>query len=213
MLNTTISRRHAQAFYDRLGVRHDLAESYEGRAKVAALELLDLEPGQRLLNIGVGTGKEHIHIREALAPRGIAFGLDLSPVMLGLTRARTGAPLCRADACCLPFAAASFDRIFSSYLLDLLPAAELPALLADWRRVLKPGGRMVLVSLTEGCDGPSWLVMGLWKTLYLLNPLACGGCRPLRLAGLVAQAGFAAVTRTTVVQMGVPSEIIVATAA
>jgi demethylmenaquinone methyltransferase/2-methoxy-6-polyprenyl-1,4-benzoquinol methylase len=209
----TISRRAALRFYNRLGIGHDRAEIYEGRARLRGLEQLDLAPGLRLLNLGVGTGKEHFHIQEALAPGGRAVGLDLSPVMLELSRVRTGAPLLRADAIRLPFAAASFDRIFSSYLLDLLPLAELPDLLRDCRRVLKPGGRIVLVSLTEGIDAPSRAVIGLWKSLFRLRPFACGGCRPLQLAGLVEQAGFQLFSREVVVQLGVPSEVVVAVGA
>jgi SAM-dependent methyltransferase len=206
----TISRQAALRFYNRLGAGHDRAEIYEGRAKLRGLEQLDLAPGLRLLNLGVGTGKEHFHIQAALAPGGRAVGLDLSPVMLEISRARVGAPLLRADAARLPFAAASFDRIFSSYLLDLLSLAELPGLLQDCRRVLQPGGRMVLVSLTEGIDAPSRTVIGLWKSLFRLRPFACGGCRPLQLAGLVEPAGFQLLSREVVVQLGVPSEIVVA---
>jgi demethylmenaquinone methyltransferase/2-methoxy-6-polyprenyl-1,4-benzoquinol methylase len=211
MIDNTITREEAQHFYDRLGVRHDLAEWYEGQAKVRALELLDLNPGQRVLNVGVGTGKEHIHIQDAISPGGRAVGLDLSPVMLELTRARTGAQICKADACALPFVASSFDRLFSSYVIDLIPLTDIPVLLADFRRVLKPGGRMALVSLTEGIDLPSRTVVALWKTAYALRPSACGGCRPLQLAALVCQAGFCQISRHVVVQMGVPSEVVVAT--
>lgn len=210
MIAETLTRAQARRFYDRLGARHDLAEWYEGAAKARGLELLDLRPGQRALNVGVGTGKEQRRIQAALAPGGLAVGLDLSPVMLDLTRARTRAPVCRADARYLPFAAASFDRLFSTYLLDLLPLAELPGLLAEFRRVLKPGGRMALVSLTEGVDWPSRAVISLWKLAYTASPLACGGCRPLQLAGLARQAGFTHVSREVIVQGGMPSEVLAA---
>lgn len=210
MIEDTISTKAARRFYDRLGAGHDLAERYEGRAKRLALARLDLAPGQQLLNVGVGTGKEHQKLQAAIAPNGLAFGLDLSAVMLNLAQSRTGAPLCEGNARHLPFATASFDRLFSSYLLDLLPARDLPGLLVDFGRVLKPGGRMVLVSLTEGVTLPSRALVSLWKMAYAISPVACGGCRPLQLADMVSNAGFSQVEREVVVQLAIPSEIIVA---
>ena len=77
----------------------------------------------------------------------------------------------------------------------------------------KPTGRVALVSLTEDRPWPSRAVMGLWKIACRVRPILCGGCRPVRLAGLVFAAGFRQVSREVVPQMGVPSEIIVAVGA
>ncbi|MCG3211354.1 MAG: Ubiquinone/menaquinone biosynthesis C-methyltransferase UbiE [Anaerolineae bacterium] len=208
MIEETLSSAAAQQFYDRLGAGHDRAEFYEARAKQRGLELLAARPGQRILNVGVGTGKEHLQIQAAAAPNGQALGLDLSPVMLRLAHQRTGAPLCRANARFLPYPAASFDALFSSYMLDLIPVRLLPAFLAEFWRALKPGGRLVLVSLTEGVNLPSRALVGLWKTAYAISPTACGGCRPLQLAGMVAAAGFSHIDRDVIVQMAFPSEVI-----
>ncbi|MCB0166732.1 MAG: methyltransferase domain-containing protein [Anaerolineae bacterium] len=210
MLENTISTEAADQFYDRLGIGHDRAEIYEGLAKQQGLAALDLRPGQRVLNVGVGTGKEHRQLQAAVGSAGVAFGLDRSAVMLKLAYSRTGAPLSQADARRLPYASASVDRLFSSYMLDLLAAPDLPGVLAEFRRVLKPGGRMVLVSLTEGVDWRSRVLVGAWKTAFRLNPIWCGGCRPVQLAALVQHTGFASVQRQVVVQLGFPSEVVVA---
>jgi demethylmenaquinone methyltransferase/2-methoxy-6-polyprenyl-1,4-benzoquinol methylase len=210
MIKETISSKAARQFYDRLGIGHDLAERYEGRAKKLGLERLELAPGQRVLNVGVGTGQEHRNINGAVTPGGVAFGLDLSGVMLNLTQDRTGTPLTETDARRLPYATASFDRLFSTYVLDLIPARDLPGLLAEFRRVLKPGGRLVLVSLTEGVDLPSRAVVGLWKLAYAVSPVACGGCRPVQLTKLVRNAGFSRVERQVIVQLAIPSEVVMA---
>ena len=210
MIQDTISRAAARRYYDRLGAYQDWAGRFEGHAKARALALLAPTPGSRVLNVGVGTGKEHAHIAAAVAPGGVAVGLDVSPVMLNLTRTRTGMSVCLGDARRLPFTGAGFDCLFAAYVLDLLPAPDLPALLHDFRRVLAPGGRLVLVTLTEGVDRPSRALMALWKWIYAISPEGCGGCRPLQLAGLVREAGFHLTTREVVVQWGVPSEVIVA---
>jgi hypothetical protein len=51
-------------------------------------------------------------------------------------------------------------------------------------------------------------VIGAWKLAYLANPMLCGGCRPLQLAGLAADAGMALITGEVVVQSGMPSEVL-----
>ncbi len=172
---------------------------------------LGLAPGQQLLNVGVGIGAEHKQLQTGILPGGLAAGVDLSRTMLQITQERTGAPLCQAEARHLPFAAASFDRLFCAYVLDLMPSAELPDLLREFGRVLKPEGRMALVSLTEGINPASWAVIALWKTLYHLSPPLMGGCRPIHLAELVGQAGLNLLHSEIVVQWGVPSEILVVT--
>lgn len=209
MFPNTISIEQARRFYDRLGAGHDRADWYEAAAKLRGLELLDMERGQRVLNVGVGTGKEHILISETVGPRGLAVGVDLSPVMAGLARARSRAPIARADARSLPFADASFDRVYSTYMLDLIGLGDLPLILGELRRVLRPAGRAVLVSLTEGVSPLSRALIGTWKLAYRVNPLLCGGCRPLQLAGLAADAGLPLIASEVIEQAGIPSEVLV----
>lgn len=208
MIAETIARGEARRIYDRLGAGLDRAARFEGRAKALALDLLAVEPGQRVLHVGVGTGGEHAALQRAAGPRGLVVGCDLSRGMLELTRRRADGPLCEGDAARLPLASGQFDRLFSAYTLDLIPLTEIPLVLSELRRVLRPGGRLVLVSLTEGVDLPSRLFVAGWTLTYRLSPRRLGGCRPLQLADLLVRAGFAA-ERHVVVQRGFPSEVLV----
>lgn len=208
MIEQTISRSEARRIYDQVGAKLERAARFEGRAKALALELLAVEAGQRVLQIGVGAGAEHAALQRASGSEGLVVGCDLSRGMLELTRRRADTPLCEGDAARLPFASSQFDRLFSAYMLDLIPLTEIPLVLSEFRRVLRPGGRLVLVSLTEGIDLPSRLFVAGWKLAYSLNPERLGGCRPLQLAGLLEAAGFA-VERHIVVQRGFPSEVLV----
>lgn len=210
MKENTLSAPEAQRFYDRIGSRYDWFEFYEARAKEYALGALRISPGLHVLSVGVGTGKEHKKILSGITPGGVAFGLDISPVMLYLTKERTASPVCQADARQLPFAEESFDRLYASYVLDLLPVPDLMDLVMHFKRVLKPSGRMVIIALTEGVDAASRALVATWKGIFALNPALCGGCRPLELLELVQQAGFKEVEREVIVQLGVPSEIITA---
>jgi ubiquinone/menaquinone biosynthesis C-methylase UbiE len=213
MEENILSTSAAQRFYDRIGSRYDWFEFYEGQAKERAHEALELSDGLQILSVGVGTGKDLAQIIASISPDGIAHGLDISPVMLHLTQERTAAPVCQADARQLPYASQSFDRLYAAYVLDLLPVADLPDLIDDFFRVLKPGGRMVITALTEGVDLPSQALVAAWKGIFAISPTLCGGCRPLELLDIVRAARFKQVEREVIVQLGVPSEIIIATKA
>jgi len=73
MIENTPPTHQIQRFYDRMGARYDWFEMYEGRAKARALEMLHLAPGQVVLNVGVGTGKEHADVQSAILPDGLAI--------------------------------------------------------------------------------------------------------------------------------------------
>lgn len=210
MIKNTLDTHKAQRFYDLVGKRYDWFEYFESRAKDQAIKMLDLTPGKKILNVGVGTGVQQAQIESDIKPDGIAIGLDISPVMLNLARSRSSSPLCRADTRHLPFADSCYDCLYAAYILDLIPLGEIPAILKQFSRVLRQGGRMVLLALTEGVDVPSRAVVGAWKIVYNLSPMLCGGCRPLTLTELVQETGFKIISRQVVVQLAIPSEIITA---
>ena len=212
MIRNTISTAAARRFYNRMGHRLDWSDAQEGWAKYRAVHLLQVKPGQRVVHVGVGTGKTQAQLARATAPYGYVCGVDIASVLLHLTAQRVQTPLSMADARALPFYSACFDGLLCSYVLDLLPADDLIYVLKGFARVLKPGGRMVLVSLTEGSNLLSRLFIALWKGIYWLNPLVCGGCRPLQLAPLVAQTGFTIVHSEVIVQHAFPSEVLLAVA-
>lgn len=109
---------------------------------------LPFAPGKRVLELGHGPG----HLLTRLAAEGRpAVGLDLSPQMGRLAArrlARRGFParLARGRGQALPFAAATFDAVIATF-----PAPYIlePATLASLRRVLQPGGRLVIVAQAE----------------------------------------------------------------
>jgi ubiquinone/menaquinone biosynthesis C-methylase UbiE len=201
--------RSSLGFYDLMGKKYDWFSIYEAQAKARAIELLHLEPGLKVLNIGMGTGKEHQEIQSAIHPNGTAIGLDLSFNMLKVAYQRTQAPVCQADAEQLPFPPAVFDRIFCAYVLDLLPVRDLGTIVQQFYERLLPGGRMVLLSLTAGVDRPSKVIVYLWKKVYSLSPTSFGGCQPIDLVKLVSGAGLPVSHREVIVQLGVPSQVLV----
>jgi len=200
-----------EQFYDRVGSLYDWAERFEGNAKSMAFDRLMVSRGDRVLNVGAGTGIDHAKLTRQVGSTGVVVALDLSPVMLRLVRERTGQPVVRADARSLPFCDQSFDDLFCSYVLDLIAGSDLLEALREFHRVLRPDGRIAVITMTEGITMVSKGLIAMWNHLYRVSPIACGGCRPVRLSPLMGSAGFHGVTRDVVVEAGFPSQIIIAT--
>ncbi len=193
-----------------------LAELFERRPKMMALDRAAIQPQDTVLEVAVGPGKMLLEILKKVDGMDIVHGVDLSPRMIEQARRVVTAAgysnfdLREADARSLPFSNDSFDVLYNSYMLDLIPSADMPIVLGEFRRVLKPGGRLVLVSLTkENSDERSW-----WERAYQLLPSSLetyifGGCRPVLMQELVVRQGFCDVRREFVHQL-MPTEIVTA---
>lgn len=211
MIRKTISVQKARDLYNRKGLKFGEGSGFERRAKALALQEIAASPGQRVLNVGVGTGNEHAALLAAVGADGRVVGVDIARQMLLETRARTGAvDFVEGDGRFLPFAENAFDSVFCSYVLDLIDYDLIPAWIAAFKRVVKPGGKIVWTTIAPGGGWFSRLIVGAWQGLYRVQPALLGGCRPVRLVSLVQGVGFTAVTHTIVVQWGVPSEVVTA---
>lgn len=189
------------------------ADITEVRARTRALELAAVRDGEAILEVAVGTGLAFIELVRQ-NPSGTTTGLDLTPAMLARAESRMAAAklpgqhsLAVGDATALPFADASFDLLLNNYMFDLMPERDFAVALAEFRRVLRPGGRLVLVNMAQGEAWPHRLYDGL----YRLSPRLMGGCRGVALEAPVRAAGFTDVSRELTVQVGFPSEVIIAT--
>ena len=174
-----------------------IVEPLERRPRMIGLQRANVQPHDRVLEVAVGTGTAFVEIVRKLDKANVAYGVDLSPRMLAKTRRRasragyTNVGLQEADARALPFRDSSFDVLYNAYMLDLVPSEEIPAVLGEFKRVLKPGGRLVIVSMSKKAGNR----LTLWERIYLRLParwgaFITGGCRPVLLEGLVSQAGF-----------------------
>ena len=169
-------------------------------AAVAAAHLLPrLEHGMRLLDVGCGPGTISVGLAEAVAP-GEVHGIDMEETQIDMARAaaRAGghenAFFRTGDATNLPFEDASFDVVHCHALLNHAPGTQ--AVLAEARRVLKPGG---LIASRELFGDSSFLepehylggAGGAWGTFLKL--LAANGGHPQmgkELKRAFADAGF-----------------------
>jgi ubiquinone/menaquinone biosynthesis C-methylase UbiE len=135
------------------------------------LELLDLRPDSRVLEIGCGSGKDSLHIVASLKERGELYAQDISLGMLRLARRRltgsaTSIQYFLSNAAYLPFADAHFDAVF--HFGGLNTFGEIKRSLAEMTRVVRVGGRVVV-----GDEGVSpWLRKTMFgRILINANPL------------------------------------------
>jgi demethylmenaquinone methyltransferase/2-methoxy-6-polyprenyl-1,4-benzoquinol methylase len=199
----------SQIFYNWIGERYDWFSRFEAHAKTRALELLGMESGDSLLSIGIGTGKDLAVMAYSQGLDGFYVGIDNSERMLQVSRQYNLYNLVLSDALNLPFCSQSFDKIYCSYVLDLLPIEQIPGLMKQIYHLLRSNGKMVFLSLTEGVSPPSRLLVSFWKRAYMMNPKVCGGCLPVNLRSLADQVGLPILHHEIIVQLAVPSEILV----
>lgn len=209
------SRRETQAAYDRLSRWYDLVSGEAEWTHVhRALDRLAVEPGESVLEIGCGTGRALVALAQAVGSAGDVHGLDLSPGMLLRARARIGDAntsarvlLTCGDAACLPYAAASFDAIFMSFTLELFDTPEIPIVLGECRRVLRPGGRMGVVSLSRASG--LTLLARLYEWGHRHFP-ALLDCRLIYAERSLSASGFATSSAERTSMWGLPIEVVVA---
>ncbi len=199
-MNESTAARHEsnRAFYDRISVAYDLlSDASERSARLAGLEALALQPGERVLELGFGTGNEILDLAAKVGAGGQVCGVDISTGMLAVARkkietAQLSAPvdLRVADARSLPFADAGFDAVYTSFTLELFPDEDIPLVLAEVRRVLCAGGRLGVVSMAVVPPGEQSSALErayVWMHRHFPHIV---DCRPIDLETTLKAAGF-----------------------
>lgn len=102
------------------------------------------------------------------------------------------------------------DHVISTYVLDLLSESDIRDFFHEAYRVLDVGGRLCLVSLTNGTTPISRMVTKIWKNVFQMNAALVGGCRPIKLEPFIDPGAWEVEYQKVVIAFGVPSEVIVA---
>ena len=218
-----------KANYDRLSRWYDLLAGWSERKAVeCGLKQLDLRSGETVLEIGYGTGRSIVALGHAVGPSGCVLGIDISDGMHRIAAARVQkanlsdrVTLIRGDA---TFLAAELqkhaalspapndltvlpDAIFMSFTLELLNAPEITSLLRECRRILRVGGRIVVVAMH---DKPKRNAMSrLYEWAHRRIPELVD-CRPIHADQALADAGFRVTQKLEMSVCGVPIMVVVA---
>ena len=175
------------------------------------MDLLKPKAGERILEIGFGTGHSLAVLAEAVGSDGKVFGLDLSDEMVRLGEknlAKAGllerAQLRCGDAAQLPYEENTMDAVFMSFTLELFDTPEIPKVLSECRRVLKMNGRIVVVGMSkEGEHEP--IIGGFeWAHKHFPNFI---DCRPIYVRKALEEADFQ-ILKALKKHMWIPVEII-----
>jgi phosphatidylethanolamine/phosphatidyl-N-methylethanolamine N-methyltransferase len=179
-----------EAVYDKLAKVYDLSFGptlHPGRLQ--AIERMHIQDGERVLEVGVGTG-----INLALYPRKAnVTGIDFSSSMLAKARERAARPdaapvrLLQMDAADLKFADNSFDIVYAPYVISVVPDPVKVA--QEMWRVCRPGGRVIILnhflspsvflSRIERMISPYTIHLGFKADLDLPAFIAQAGLKPL----------------------------------
>jgi demethylmenaquinone methyltransferase/2-methoxy-6-polyprenyl-1,4-benzoquinol methylase len=190
----TRSKRAARSNYNRLSRWYDWIAGSETRYRQLGVQALKIQEGERLLEIGFGTGSCLQEFAELVGPLGLACGIDLSDGMTAVAAERLykagvagWAALVQGDALQAPFRADSFDAIFMSFTLELFDNPEIPLVLHQCRRLLRLNGRLGVVSLVK-TENPNFAERA-YEWCHARMPVTVD-CRPIMAQAALQKAGF-----------------------
>ena len=158
---------HWAAGYDRLLSVVSLGR--EGKFRTRIVEAAELRPGQRVLDVGCGTGTLVLAAATAVGAEGSVEGIDPSPEMIARAQSKAtsggySARFQEASIESLPYPDGCFDAVLSSLMFHHLSESQENAGLAEIHRVLAPGGRLTIVDFVGG--GPRLHRLALFASSF-----------------------------------------------
>lgn len=188
------------------------AKATESKARRRVLELARVRPDEDVLEVATGTGVQLVRLARA-NPGGRTVGVEISEGMLAQTRRHLedaglagDVEVIEGSALELPIANQSFDLIVNGYMLDLLRRDDIPRALAEFKRVLRPGGRLVLSNMTKGERRRH----RIWDWAYERGIVVTANCRGVLAVPVLRELGFTDLSREYLSQMLFPTEIVTA---
>ncbi len=209
------SKEAAKVSYDLLSRWYDVLVGWgEKKFREAGLKKLGAQEGEKVLEIGFGTGYCTLALAQSVGDSGKVYGLDISEGMHNITQSRVEkaglaerVELKLGDAAQLPFEANSFDAVFTSFTLELFDTPEIPVVLYQCRQILKSGGRICVVAMSK--EGKSNLPVRFYEWGHTKFPNYVD-CRPIYVQKALEEAKFQILDTTKMSYWGIPVEIVVA---
>ncbi len=190
IVEATHDENQVRKYYGWRASNYDAGTRFEVEHHLEAVRLAEIKPGQRVLDAACGTGRATIELAKAVGPTGRVDALDLTEAMLQQARSKvsksalTNVSFMRGTVRELPYPDQSFDLVYNGYMFDLIPRDGFTPVLGEFKRVLKPEGKLVLVNMSKPDNR-----MTFFEKVYHKG-LAVAPCRPVLMTPYLEQAGF-----------------------
>jgi len=186
------------ATYDRLATAYDvLFAPMEAGTRAVALDLLALDAGERVLEVGCGPGRALTAMAARVGPSGRVVGVDAAPGMLARARrhaeraaATDRVGLVRGDARSIPVRDDAVTAAFVEDALELFSPGEARAVLDEIGRALAPDGRLCVVTMERAGAGRDPFVRAYDWVYDHVPGYDRVGCRPVRARRWLETAGY-----------------------
>jgi ubiquinone/menaquinone biosynthesis C-methylase UbiE len=202
----------ARGNYDRLSQWYEGFTGPELKYMRIGLKMLDIQAGEKVLEIGCGTGHALMDMSYASGEKGMVYGIDLSKGMIHksqrkVSRARLAnrINLQIGDAVELPYKSHFFDAIFMSFTLEIFNSSEIPHVLNEIKRILIPGGRLVVVALEK----KNIRAVNFYEWFHFQMPSVVDCC-PINLREILEAARFVSEKSVEQSMWGLPVSIMLA---
>lgn len=190
------SAEKIQKYYGWRASNYDAGTEFEAEHHLEAIRRANIQEGQRVLEVACGTGRATVDLAEVVGKSGRLDALDLTEAMLDKARAKVEnrslsnrVHFKQGTARELPYPDTTFDVLYNGYMFDLIPLDGFTHILTEFRRVLKPGGKMVLVNMSKP-DSSKTFYERVYQRGWAVMP-----CRPVLMSPYLEAVGFADIER------------------
>jgi demethylmenaquinone methyltransferase/2-methoxy-6-polyprenyl-1,4-benzoquinol methylase len=183
-------------YYSWRATNYDAGSGFEAEHHDEALRLADVQEGQHVLDVAAGTGRATVGLAQAVGETGKVVAFDLSEAMLSQARLKIEklglsdrVDFKQGNAKTLPYPDGTFDFVYNGYMFDLIPLDGFLPILKEMARVLKPGGKLVLLNMSKPDDRKT-LFEKIYERGWAVMP-----CRPVLMSAYLEPAGFTNIQR------------------
>jgi demethylmenaquinone methyltransferase/2-methoxy-6-polyprenyl-1,4-benzoquinol methylase len=153
---------------------------------------------------------------KAVGTEGKVYGIDLTPKMVELARNKLmrhafvrRAEICEGDARDMPYENQKFDAIYLASTLELFDTPDIPKVLNEIKRVLKPTGRICVISIPKE-NHESSIVLKMYEWFHKMFP-KYASCRPIYVEDSIKEGGYEIINKDEIMMDRIfPMKIVIA---